>query len=176
MNDQPSLLSGNAPELQQLLRSASLVAATGVAVLIQGESGTGKELLARSLHRQSPRAERAFVSVNCAALPESLAESLLYGHRKGAFTGAVEHQAGYVVSADTGTLFLDEVGELSLSVQAKLLRFLESGEVQPVGHTGVKRVDVRVIAATNRDLRAEVEAGRFMPRRVRGSCQGRALG
>lgn len=161
MTDQHCLLSGNSPELQQLLRSASLVAATGVAVLIHGESGTGKELLARTLHRQSRRAQQPFVSVNCAALPESLAESLLYGHRKGAFTGAVDHQPGHVVCADGGSLFLDEVGELPLSVQAKLLRFLESGEVQPVGHTSCKRVDVRVIAATNRDLEGEVKAGRF---------------
>jgi DNA-binding NtrC family response regulator len=154
-------LIGDSPALQQVLRAAALVAATDVPVLVRGESGTGKELLARSLHAQSSRAAREFVSVNCAALPEALAESLLYGHKRGAFTGAVEHQAGFVASADGGTLFLDEVGELSLPVQAKLLRFLESGELQPVGHSSARRVDVRVIAATNRDLEESVRAGRF---------------
>ena len=154
-------LVGDSPALQQVLRAAALVAATDVPVLVRGESGTGKELLARSLHTQSSRAQREFVSVNCAALPEALAESLLYGHKRGAFTGAVEHQAGFVASADGGTLFLDEVGELSLPVQAKLLRFLESGELQPVGHASCRRVDVRVIAATNRDLEDSVRAGRF---------------
>ncbi len=152
---------GDSPALQQVLRAAALVAAADVPVLVQGESGTGKELLARTLHCQSTRAGREFIAVNCAALPEALAESLLYGHRKGAFTGAVEHQQGYVAAADGGTLFLDEIGELSLPVQAKLLRFLESGEVQPVGQAAVRRVDVRVIAATNRDLEAGVKAGRF---------------
>jgi DNA-binding NtrC family response regulator len=160
-NTTATRLVGDSPALQQVLRAAALVAATDVPVLVRGESGTGKELLARSLHAQSSRAAREFVSVNCAALPEALAESLLYGHRRGAFTGAVEHQAGYVVSADGGTLFLDEVGELSLAVQAKLLRFLESGELQPVGQAGTRRVDVRVIAATNRDLETAVRAGRF---------------
>ena len=154
-------LIGDSPALQQVLRATALVAATDVPVLVRGESGTGKELLARSLHAQSSRAGREFVSVNCAALPEALAESLLYGHKRGAFTGAVEHQAGYVASADGGTLFLDEVGELSLPVQAKLLRFLESGELQPVGHAATRRVDVRVIAATNRDLEEAVRDGRF---------------
>ena len=154
-------LVGDSTALQQVLRAAALVAATDVPVLVRGESGTGKELLARSLHVQSSRAQREFVSVNCAALPEALAESLLYGHKRGAFTGAVEHQAGFVASADGGTLFLDEVGELSLPVQAKLLRFLESGELQPVGHASSRCVDVRVIAATNRDLEEAVRAGRF---------------
>lgn len=161
MTYQDAVLIGDSPALQQVLRAAALVAATQVPVLIRGESGTGKELLARTLHARSTRADGGFVSVNCAALPEALAESLLYGHRKGAFTGAVQHQQGYVAAAHGGTLFLDEVGELPLAVQAKLLRFLESGEVQPVGEAAARRVDVRVLTATNRDLEAGVKAGRF---------------
>ncbi|HHO68130.1 MAG TPA: sigma-54-dependent Fis family transcriptional regulator [Gammaproteobacteria bacterium] len=154
-------LIGESPEMQAVLRAARLVAATDVPVLIEGESGTGKELLARDVHRHSRRAGKAFISVNCAALPEALAESLLYGHRKGAFTGAVDHQQGYVGAAHEGILFLDEVGELSLPVQAKLLRFLESGEFQPVGQAQPQSVDVRVIAATNRCLEERVRAGEF---------------
>lgn len=160
-NDNDNPLIGDSPQLQSVLRAAALVAAADVPVLIEGESGTGKELLARSLHRQSRRAGDDFISVNCAALPEALAESLLYGHRKGAFTGAVSSHQGYVAAAHGGTLFLDEVGELPPAVQAKLLRFLESGECQPVGATRPVPVDVRVIAATKRDLAAEVNAGRF---------------
>lgn len=160
-NQTESLLVGDSPQLQQVLRAASLVAVTDVPVLIQGESGTGKELLARSLHAQSPRAGAEFVSVNCAALPESLAESLLYGHRRGAFTGAVDHQPGYLQAADGGTVFLDEVGELPAGIQAKLLRFLEDGEVQPVGSASRNHLKVRVIAATNRSLEEEVRQGRF---------------
>ncbi|MCO6412799.1 MAG: sigma-54-dependent Fis family transcriptional regulator [Thiogranum sp.] len=158
-NDKP--LIGDSPQLQSVLRAAALVAAADVPVLIEGESGTGKELLARSLHRQSRRASHDFISVNCAALPEALAESLLYGHRKGAFTGAVSSHQGYVAAAHRGTLFLDEVGELPPGVQAKLLRFLESGECQAVGEARPIAVDVRVIAASRRDLAQEVDAGRF---------------
>lgn len=161
LNAFESTLLGNAPELKTVLRAAALVAATDAAVLILGESGTGKDLLARAIHRESRRATRPFLSVNCAALPEALADSELFGHRKGAFTGAVADQVGRLCAADRGTLLLDEVGDLSLPVQAKLLRFLESGECQPVGAAGTTRADVRVIAATNRDLPAAVRAGRF---------------
>jgi DNA-binding NtrC family response regulator len=154
-------LIGHSPAFQSALRTAAVAAATEVAVLVLGETGTGKEVLARAIHEESPRARGPFQSVNCAALPEELAESQLFGHRKGAFTGAVADQAGMVASAEGGTLFLDEVGELSPAVQAKLLRFLESGEYQPVGEAGPRRGNARVVAATNRDLFAEVRAGRF---------------
>lgn len=154
-------LIGTSPELAAVLRAARLVAMTDVPVLVQGESGTGKELLATALHRDSPRRNGPLITVNCAALPETLAESLLYGHRKGAFTDAHCDQVGYVMQADGGTLFLDEVGELPLAIQAKLLRFLESGECQPVGQAAMAKADVRIIAATNRDLAKEVAAGNF---------------
>jgi len=154
-------LIGQAPAFQSALRTAAVAAATEVSVLVLGETGTGKEVLARAIHTESPRAGGPFQSVNCAALPEELAESQLFGHRKGAFTGAVADHAGFVASAEGGTLFLDEVGELSAAVQAKLLRFLESGEYQPVGATAPKQGNARVVAATNRDLFAEVRAGRF---------------
>lgn len=159
VNSEP--LIGGSPELGAVLRAARLVAMTDAPVLIQGESGTGKELLAARVHADSPRRAGPLVTVNCAALPETLAESLLYGHRKGAFTGAVADQAGFIQQAGGGTLFLDEVGELPLPVQAKLLRFLESGECCPVGQSACVRADARVIAATNRDLAAQVAAGRF---------------
>ncbi len=157
----PGALLGEAPEFQAVVRSARLVAATDVTVLIQGESGTGKELLARAIHLWSRRAKGSLVAVNCAALPESLAESALFGHRRGAFTGATSDHEGYVAAADGGTLLLDEVGELPLPLQAKLLRFLESGECQPVGASRPRQRDVRIVAATNRDLSVEVKAGRL---------------
>jgi two-component system nitrogen regulation response regulator NtrX len=137
------------------------VAPTPARVLLTGESGTGKELAALALHTLSPRAGGAFVRVNSAAIPRDLVESEMFGHEKGAFTGALERRRGRFELADGGTLFLDEVGELGPEAQAKLLRALESGEIERVGGQAPLRVDVRVIAATNRDLRAEVEAGRF---------------
>jgi len=131
------------------------------AVLVTGESGTGKELVAGLLHAEGPRRHGPFVEVNCSAISETLFESELFGHMRGAFTGATDHKAGLFELADGGTLFLDEVGELPAAVQAKLLRVLEDGEVQRVGSLEPRKVDVRLVAATNRDLRAAVAAGRF---------------
>ncbi len=153
-------LIGHAPELQAVLRTAAIAAAVDVTLLIQGESGTGKELLARAVHEASPR-KGPFVPIHCAAIPEALVESELFGHRRGAFTGALEDHPGRLSAAQGGTVFLDEVGELPLSVQAKLLRFLENGECQRVGEVRPRRVDVRVIAATHRDLKSMVREGRF---------------
>ncbi|MBT3057344.1 MAG: sigma-54-dependent Fis family transcriptional regulator [gamma proteobacterium symbiont of Ctena orbiculata] len=152
---------GKAPEFQSLLRAMRIVSATDATVLVSGESGTGKELLAQALHRNSRRRDKALITVNCAALPTQLAESELFGHRKGAFTGAASDSLGKVQAANGGTLFLDEIGELPPSVQAKLLRFLETGECQTVGRANSQRVDVRVIAATNRDLGQLIEEGGF---------------
>jgi transcriptional regulator with PAS, ATPase and Fis domain len=149
------------PAMEAVLRSAHLIAQTDASVLITGESGTGKELVAQAMHATSPRRSHSFVAVNCASLPESLAESLLFGHRKGAFTGADSQQSGLIGSAEGGTLFLDEVGELALSLQPKLLRFLESGEVLPLGETHARRASVRVLAATHRDLHAMALEGAF---------------
>jgi DNA-binding NtrC family response regulator len=130
-------------------------------VLITGETGTGKELVAHALHQQGPRRSRRFVAVNCSAVVETLFESELFGHMRGAFTGAIDHKAGLFEAAHEGTLFLDEIGELPLSLQAKLLRVLENGEVQRVGAVEPRRVDTCVFAATNRDLHQDVAAGRF---------------
>jgi len=138
-----------------------MVAATDVTVLITGETGTGKEVLARALQQESPRANDAFVTLNCAALPESIAESELFGHCKGSFTGANANRLGRLESSDGGTIFLDEVDSLTLPLQAKLLRFLETGEIQTVGKNTAIRVNVRVIAATNCDLSAKIENGEF---------------
>lgn len=149
------------PLMEAVLRSAHLIAQTDASVLITGESGTGKELVARAMHATSPRRKQAFITVNCAALPETLAESLLFGHRKGAFTGADSHHTGLIHAAENGTLFLDEIGELPLNLQAKLLRFLESGEILPLGETQPKRLNVRVFAATHRDLYAMSLVGEF---------------
>jgi len=152
---------GDSPALQSVLRAAGLVASADVTTLIRGESGSGKELLARMIHKASPRAGKPFMAINCAALPEALAESTLFGHRKGAFTGALDHQPGVIRSTGGGTLFLDEIAELPLPMQGKLLRFLESGEFFPVGDPSPVKVNVRIISATNRDLYAEAQAGRF---------------
>ncbi len=152
---------GKSAAMQQLRRELDTVAASDLVVLILGETGVGKELVARQLHVCSTRAERPMVYVNCAALPETLAESELFGHRKGAFTGALSDRPGKFELADGGTLFLDEVGELPLAIQAKLLRALQSGEIQRPGSDATLHVDVRIVAATNRDLKQEVAAGRF---------------
>ena len=154
-------LIGESPELNSVVWAAKITAASDVTVLIQGESGSGKEVFAKLIHNGSKRSSQKLVSVNCAAIPENLAESMLFGHIKGSFTGAIANQQGYIQSADKGTLFLDEIGELSLSLQAKLLRFLESSECQKVGSTSTEKVDVRVIVASNRDLRAEIKKGNF---------------
>jgi len=152
---------GQSAEFENIQRTAKIMAATDVTVLIQGESGTGKELMAKSIHSQSKRHSTPLITINCAALPEALAESELFGHVKGAFTGATNDQLGRIQSAHNGTLFLDEVGELPLNIQAKLLRFLENGECQTIGQTKTTKVNVRVLAATNRDLFKEVENGNF---------------
>lgn len=154
-------LMGETSEFMAVLRAAQIIALTEVTVLILGESGTGKELLAQAIHQHSRRAAGNFTVINCAALPETLAESELFGHRKGAFTGADSHQLGRIQATQGGTLFLDEIGELPLAIQAKLLRFLETGECQALGKTTVERVDTRILAATNRDLATEVKMGRF---------------
>jgi two-component system response regulator AtoC len=145
-------------EVLELIERASEYKAT---VLLTGESGTGKEVLARAIHAQSPRRGEAFVAVNCGAIPEALLESELFGHAKGAFTGADRARRGLFLEADGGTLFLDEVGELPLALQVKLLRVLQEEEVRPLGESKPRRIDVRVIAATSRDLEAEIAASRF---------------
>lgn len=154
-------LIGQGPALGAVARQIDLVAPTDAAVLVLGESGTGKELVAREVHRRSKRAERPLVKVNCAAVPRELYESEFFGHARGAFTGALRDRAGRFELADAGTLFLDEVGEIPLELQAKLLRVLQEGELERVGEERTRKVNVRLIAATNRDLRAEAEAGRF---------------
>ena len=148
---------GQSPALTDIRSQIARVAPTNGRVLILGESGTGKELIARAVHKMSPRANNPFVKVNCAAIPEELIESELFGSDRGAFTGAVKTRDGKFLQADGGTLFLDEIGDMSLSVQAKVLRALEQGEFERVGGAKTFRVDVRVIAATNKNLHAEVE-------------------
>jgi len=154
-------LLGRSSAMRALLGQLEQVAATRSTVLLMGESGTGKELAARALHYNSDRAERPFVIIDCAAIPETLQESELFGHTRGAFTGAVAAKRGLFEEAHGGTLFLDEVGDLSAATQAKLLRVLQEGTIRRLGDTRTIQVDVRIIAATNRDLPAEVRAGRF---------------
>ena len=152
---------GSCPAMQDLFSKIRKVAPTDSNVLIQGESGTGKELVARALHNLSRRAKAPLISVNCAAIPESLIESELFGHEKGAFTGASAGRAGLVEAADGGTLFLDEIGELPLEAQARLLRVLQEGEIRRVGSVQSQKVDVRLIAATHRDLKTLAKTGQF---------------
>jgi len=152
---------GNSPQMRRLFEILGQVSSTSATVLITGESGTGKELVARAIHQNSPRGTERFVAVNCAALSEGLIESELFGHVRGAFTGAVAAKEGRIVHADGGTLFLDEVGDMPLATQAKLLRVLETREVQPVGGNQVHKVDIRLLAATNRDLNGMAAAGTF---------------
>jgi len=152
---------GRGPVMQELFGVIRRLAPHVRTALVTGETGTGKELVARALHRTGPRRDRRFVTVNCSAVVETLFESELFGHMRGAFTGATENKPGLFELADGGTMFLDEIGELPASVQAKLLRVLETGEINRVGSLDARRVNVHVVAATNRDLRAEVAAGRF---------------
>src|SRR6476646_3496748 len=152
---------GASAGLKQVMAAVGRAAPTNATVLIQGESGVGKELVARTIHRNSLRSRERFIQVNCAAIPEELIESELFGHEKGSFTGAVRRQTGKFVEADGGTIFLDEVGDMSARTQAKVLRVLEAGEVEPVGAARVRQVNVRVIAATNRDLTEAIQGGRF---------------
>jgi transcriptional regulator with GAF, ATPase, and Fis domain len=154
-------LLGTTPAIAELRRGVERAAAAPFPVLIDGESGSGKELIARAIHRGSARRHKAFCTLNCAALPEDLVESELFGHTRGSFTGAVADRPGVFEEADGGTLFLDEVGELSLRAQAKLLRVLQEGELRRVGDTVSRRIDVRIVSATNRRLPQEVDAGRF---------------
>src|SRR6201998_503911 len=152
---------GRSAALRRVLRQLEVVAPPDSGVLIQGETGTGKELIAQAIHNRSPRRDRPFVKVNCAAIPSGLLESELFGHEKGAFTGAIMRKPGRFELADKGTLFLDEVGDIPLELQAKLLRVLQEHEFERLGSTRTQQVDVRVIAATHRDLKQMVEEGTF---------------
>jgi DNA-binding NtrC family response regulator len=154
-------LVGDAPAMLEVSRRIRLVAPRSTPVLIEGPTGSGKELVAEALHRLSSRNRRPFVAINCAAIPEALLEAELFGHTRGAFTGAVQGRVGRIESADGGTLFLDEIGEMPLALQAKLLRFVESGELQRVGDNETVKVDVRIVAATHRPLAAHAQDGRF---------------
>jgi transcriptional regulator with GAF, ATPase, and Fis domain len=152
---------GSSPPMQEVFRKVQKVAATDISVLVTGETGTGKELIARELHNRSTRAKGPFVTINCGAIPENLLESELFGHVRGAFTGAVSNKLGRFQAADRGTLFLDEIGEMPLALQVKILRALQERVVVRVGDTNAEPIDIRIIAATNRDLEAEIKTGRF---------------
>jgi DNA-binding NtrC family response regulator len=154
-------LTTKSPRMQAALTLAEKAAGSDIPVLIEGESGTGKELLARAIHGAGPRARKPFVAVNCGAIPANLVESILFGHERGAFTGATERQAGKFLEASGGTLFLDEIGELPIDAQVKLLRALQEGEIDPVGSRRPVKVDFRLVSATNRDLMALVRSGQF---------------
>jgi len=160
-NDAFTPIIGHSPALESVIRTAQIVAAADVHILIEGKTGTGKELMAQALQQSSKRADQPFVIINCAAMPAELIESLMFGHEKGAFTGADERKDGYVQKASGGTLFLDEIGELPLSLQAKLLRFVENGECQRVGSHQLEKVDVRILAATNHNLLQLMNEGKF---------------
>ncbi|MGB6110560.1 MAG: sigma 54-interacting transcriptional regulator, partial [Acidobacteriaceae bacterium] len=152
---------GSSHEMQSLAHAVRLVAPRTTTVLIEGPTGTGKELVAHAIHRLSPRANRPFIVLNCAAIPEALLEAELFGHTRGAFTGAIQSRTGRMEAAHGGTLFLDEIGEMPMALQAKVLRFLEAGELQRIGENEPVRVDVRVIAATHQPLLQCVEEGKF---------------
>jgi DNA-binding NtrC family response regulator len=154
-------LVGNAPCMLEISRRVRLVAARMTPVLIEGPTGSGKELVAEALHRLSARSRKPFVAINCAAIPEALLEAELFGHTRGAFTGAVQGRTGRIEAADGGTLFLDEIGEMPLGLQSKLLRFVECGELQRVGDNETVKVDVRIIAATHRPLAQHAQTGAF---------------
>ena len=154
-------LVGNAPAMLDVSRRVRLVAPRATPVLIEGPTGSGKELVAEALHRLSTRSRKPFVAINCAAIPEALLEAELFGHTRGAFTGAVHGRVGRIESADGGTLFLDEIGEMPVSLQSKLLRFVESGELQRVGDNETVKVDVRIVAATHRPLAKHTQEGKF---------------
>jgi len=154
-------LIGNSPPMKQLFKDLEKIACTDVTVLVRGESGTGKELVAQAIHDLSERSSEDMISVNCAAIPESLIESELFGHEKGAFTGAASTRDGLIAAADNGTLFLDEIGELPIEAQARLLRVLQEGEIRRVGATQSSKVDIRLVTATHRDLRQMVADGLF---------------
>lgn len=156
-----SEILGQSPAIQHLRKEIELVAKSDFTILILGETGVGKELVTRAIHRQSQRSDKAMLYLNCAALPETLAESELFGHIKGAFTGATQSRAGKFELADGGTLFLDEIGELSLEIQAKILRTIQEGEIQRIGSEKILHADVRLLAATNRNLESEVKRGKF---------------
>src|SRR5205085_11286865 len=156
-----SEIIGTSEALQSVFRLVEKVAATNTNILVQGESGTGKELIARAIHHHSPRADRPFVAINCGALPETLLESELFGHLKGAFTGAVANKPGLLRAAEGGTGFLEEIGEISAAMQVRLLRAAQEHEVLPVGASAAVEFDARIICATNRDLEKEVAEGRF---------------
>lgn len=161
MNLDTSGIIGQSTTLSEVFRVLGKVAPTDSTVLVTGESGTGKELLVRALHANSKRADKSFVPINCGAIPKELLESELFGHEKGAFTHAIRSRPGRFELADGGTIFLDEIGEMDLALQVKILRVLQEKEIERVGGSGTKKVDVRVVAATNRDLEKEVAAGRF---------------